>query len=64
MSSRDGEVRASDADREETVRQLQRGLSQGRLTVDEFDERVQAAYAARTLGELAELTHDLPRSLW
>ena len=64
MSSRDGEVRASDADREETVRQLQRGLSQGRLTVDEFDDRVQAAYAARTLGELAELTRDLPRSLW
>ncbi len=64
MSPRDPEVRASDADREETVRQLQRGLTQGRLTVDEFDERVQAAYAARTLGELAELTRDLPRSLW
>ena len=64
VSTRDGEVRASDADREETVRQLQRGLSQGRLDVDEFDERVQAAYAARTLGELAELTRDLPRSLW
>ena len=64
MSSRDGEVRASDTDREDTVRQLQRGLGQGRLTVDEFDERVQAAYAARTLGELAELIRDLPRSLW
>lgn len=64
MSSRDGEVRASDADREDTVLQLQRGLGQGRLTVDEFDERVQSAYAARTLGELAELTRDLPRSLW
>jgi hypothetical protein len=64
VSPRDGEVRASDTDREETVRQLQRGLSEGRLTVDEFDDRVQAAYAARTLGELAELTRDLPRSLW
>ena len=64
MSSSDDEVRASDADREETVRQLQRGLSEGRLTVDEFDDRVQGAYAARTLGELAELTRDLPRSLW
>ncbi|CCG01240.1 DUF1707 SHOCT-like domain-containing protein [Blastococcus saxobsidens] len=61
---RDAQVRASDDDREETVRQLQRGLTQGRLTVDEFDERVRAAYAARTLGELAELTRDLPRSLW
>jgi hypothetical protein len=64
VGSRDGEVRASDADREETVRQLQRGLTQGRLTVDEFDERVRAAYAARTLAELGELTRDLPRSLW
>lgn len=64
MSARNGEVRASDDDREETVRQLQRGLSQGRLTVDEFDDRVQAAYAARTLGELDELIRDLPRSLW
>ncbi len=57
-------VRAGDADREETVRHLQRGLTQGRLTVDEFDERVQAAHAARTLGELADLVRDLPRSLW
>ncbi|WP_409330113.1 DUF1707 SHOCT-like domain-containing protein [Trujillonella humicola] len=57
-------VRAGDADREETVRQLQRALTQGRLTIDEFDERVRAAYAARTLGELADLMQDLPRSLW
>ncbi|TQN38118.1 uncharacterized protein DUF1707 [Blastococcus colisei] len=64
MSPRDGDIRASDADREETVRQLQRGLTQGRLTVHEFDERVQAAYAARTLAELTELIRDLPRSLW
>jgi hypothetical protein len=64
VSARNGEVRASDTDREDTVRQLQRGLSEGRLTVDEFDDRVQAAYAAQTLGELAELTRDLPRSLW
>ena len=64
MSPPNDEVRASDADREETVRQLQRGLSEGRLTVDEFDDRVRAAYAARTLGDLAELIRDLPRSLW
>jgi hypothetical protein len=57
-------VRAGDADREETIRQLQRGLSQGRLDVAEFDERVRAAYAARTLGELADLIADLPRDLW
>jgi hypothetical protein len=64
VNGRDRHVRASDADREEVVRQLTRGLQDGRLTVDEFDERVQAAYAARTLGELDDLTGDLPRSLW
>ncbi|SEL80749.1 protein of unknown function [Blastococcus sp. DSM 46786] len=64
MAPPDPQVRASDDDREETVRQLQRGLTQGRLTVDEFDERVRATYAARTLGDLAELTRDLPKSLW
>ena len=64
MESSDREVRASDAEREAVVEQLQRALTQGRLTVSEFDERVQAAYAARTLGSLADLTRDLPRSLW
>ena len=64
MASGDPDLRASDDDREDVVRQLERGLTSGRLTVDEFDERVRAAYAARTMGELAELTRDLPRSLW
>ncbi len=57
-------VRASDADRQDTIRQLERGFSQGRLTVDEFEERLRDAYAARTLGELADLVTDLPRDLW
>ena len=64
MESSDRDVRASDADRESVVEQLERALTQGRLTVSEFDERVQAAYGARTLGALADLTRDLPRSLW
>ncbi|SFP11324.1 protein of unknown function [Geodermatophilus dictyosporus] len=64
MDAERGRIRAGDADRESTVRSLQRGLAQGRLTVQEYDERVRAAYAARTLGELAELTQDLPRDLW
>ncbi len=64
MTGRDRHVRASDADREDVVRQLERALRDGRLTVDEFDERVQGAYAARTLGDLDDLTRDLPRSLW
>jgi hypothetical protein len=58
------ELRASDADRQATLRRLERGLREGRLTVFEFDERTQAAVAARTLGELADLTADLPRDLW
>lgn len=64
MESSDRDVRASDADREAVVGQLERALAEGRLTVAEFDDRVQVAYAARTLGVLADLTRDLPRSLW
>lgn len=58
------DVRASDAERELTVEKLQRSMGQGRLSTDEFDERVAAAYAARTRGELTDLTRDLPGSLW
>jgi Domain of unknown function (DUF1707) len=58
------ELRASDADRQATLRRLERGLREGRLTIVEFDERTQAAVTAQTLGELADLTADLPRDLW
>lgn len=58
------ELRASDADRLAVMRRLERALGEGRLTVIEFDERTQAAAIARTLGELADLTEDLPRDLW
>jgi hypothetical protein len=39
-------------------------LRDGRLTIVEFDERVQAVYAARIRGELEDLTEDLPPDLW
>ncbi|GAA4907671.1 hypothetical protein GCM10023204_10800 [Actinomycetospora succinea] len=58
------DVRASDAEREIVVERLQRAMGNGRLTVAEFDERVAAAYAATTRGQLAELTKDLPGHLW
>lgn len=58
------ELRASDADRQAVLRRLERALREGRLTIVEFDERTQAAVAAKTLGELADLTEDLPRDLW
>jgi hypothetical protein len=58
------EVRASDAERDRVVERLRRALSQGRLTLEEYDSRVAAAYQAKTRGELAVLTRDLPGSLW
>ncbi len=57
-------MRVADADRERTVRQLGKGLRDGRLTAEEFDERVRAVYAARTRGELDDLVVDLPPDLW
>jgi hypothetical protein len=53
------DLRASDADRERVVAVLAEAASDGRLTLDEHSERVQRAYQARTLGELAGLTRDL-----
>jgi hypothetical protein len=53
------ELRASDADREQTVELLQHGASNGQLTVDELEERIHSAFAARTRAELQRLTADL-----
>ena len=53
------DLRASDVDRERVVAVLAEAASDGRLTLDEHSERVQRAYRARTLGELAGLTRDL-----
>ncbi|MGP7997176.1 MAG: DUF1707 domain-containing protein [Streptosporangiaceae bacterium] len=63
MSSRYGprDLRASDADRERVVDLLAQAASDGRLTWEEHAGRVQRAYTARTLGELAGLTEDLAR---
>jgi hypothetical protein len=56
-------IRASDADRERIVEILRQHTAEGRITAEEFDERMAAAYEARTLGALAELTTDLPVDL-
>ncbi|MCZ2821398.1 DUF1707 domain-containing protein [Modestobacter sp. VKM Ac-2977] len=53
-------LRAADADRAAVAEVLGRHMSAGRLTVAEYDDRLARAYAARTYGELAELTTDLP----
>lgn len=56
-------IRASDADRERVVEILRQHTAEGRITPDEFEERMTAAYAAKTVGALAELTTDLPVDL-
>lgn len=53
-------VRASDADREKVVDQLRLAMNEGRLSLHEFDERLQQVYAAKTYGELTPLLSDLP----
>lgn len=53
------ELRASDADRERIAQVLQDAHADGRLMLDELEERLGVLYSARTLGELAELTTDL-----
>jgi len=53
-------VRASDADRDRTVEALTTASAEGRLTLEEYSERSEAALTARTVGDLAGLTTDLP----
>ena len=52
--------RASDSDRESTATALRLHGGEGRLTVEELEERLDRAYSARTMGDLATLTADLP----
>ncbi|WP_170212052.1 DUF1707 SHOCT-like domain-containing protein [Saccharothrix australiensis] len=54
------DVRVSDSEREAVRQLLHRAHSEGSLDLAEFDERVVRAWAARTRGELAALTADLP----
>jgi hypothetical protein len=53
-------LRASDADREHIVQLLGQAYSEGRLTAEEHSERVEFAYASRTVEELRPLVADLP----
>jgi hypothetical protein len=56
----DAHLRASDDERDHAAARLGDALATGRLSVEEHSERLEAAYAARTRGELAPLTADLP----
>src|SRR6266704_3544390 len=53
-------MRAASADRERAVDVLKAGFAEGRLTQDEYNERMNRAYVARTYAELMVLTADLP----
>ncbi|MDQ1043750.1 DUF1707 domain-containing protein [Streptomyces sp. V4I2] len=57
------ELRASHADRDRVVDVLRIAAGDGRLTAEELDGRLEAALTARTMGELAVLTTDLPTTL-
>lgn len=54
------DIRASDAEREYVVDVLRAHCSEGRIDLDEFSERINAVYAARTIGELNDICTDLP----
>jgi hypothetical protein len=53
-------LRAADADRMAVASVLGEHMAAGRLTVDEYEDRLTRAYAAKTYGELDALTVDLP----
>jgi DUF1707 SHOCT-like domain len=56
------DLRASDADRDRVIDVLRAATEDGRLTADEFNERMEAALSSRTFRELAPLTADLATS--
>jgi hypothetical protein len=56
-------LRASHTDRERVIDLLKAAFVQGRLDRDEFDARIGQAVAARTYGELAAVTADIPAGL-
>jgi hypothetical protein len=53
-------MRASDADRERVAQILHTAMGEGRITMEELEERLTTVYAAKTLGDLRPVTADLP----
>ena len=60
MTDPDDSLRVSDAERDQTLHVLGDHAAVGRLTLDELEERSSRELAAKTRGELATLTGDLP----
>jgi Domain of unknown function (DUF1707) len=63
QTMRNPNLRASDADRDATADRLRQHHTDGRIDEDEFQERLDRCFAAKTVGELAELTRDLPADM-
>ena len=57
------DLRAADSDRQFVADRLQAALNEGRLTLSEYDERLEQTYAARTYGELDRMLDDLPATV-
>lgn len=57
---RTADLRVSDVERAAVQERLQRAVGAGQLDLAEFDERLQAAWSARTRGDLQRVTADLP----
>src|ERR1700761_1282126 len=56
----DGELRVSDSERDATLQLLSGQAAEGRLTLDELEERAGQALSAKTRADLATVTRDLP----
>jgi hypothetical protein len=56
----DPRLRASDSDRERTASLLREHHAEGRLTGEEFNDRLDRVFASKTIGELEALLADLP----
>jgi hypothetical protein len=57
-------MRASHEDREAVAERLREAAGEGRLDLEELEERLEKAFAAKTYGELEPLTADLPQPAW
>ena len=60
MAQRREELRAADVDRQFVAERLKGALDEGRLSLSEYDERLQEVYAAKTYGDLDKVLVDLP----
>jgi hypothetical protein len=58
--SMEPDMRAGDQDRDAAISHLREAFAEGRLSNDEFEQRLDRVHAARTYGELTELVSDLP----